>query len=120
MVEAGGRQAGRFVVRQLRLLGEWACRSITQRPGGGAIEYVLQPLSGGATPARSLRSWRSSASTPRDWLVYEYALGRPDVAWYGWWKAYPVLSRFSPRTEHGEQSCPRPCGDRQTVAIKDE
>src|SRR5437763_1501162 len=41
MVEAEVGKPVEFVVRQLRLLGEWAFVDLTpQRPGGGAIEYV--------------------------------------------------------------------------------
>ena len=71
-----------FVIRQLRLLGEWAFVDLTpQRPGGGAIEYVYSRYQA----ARDAGAFDNEVvalvrSTPRGWLVYEYALGATDVA----------------------------------------
>ena len=97
-VEAEVGKPVEFVVRQLRVLGEWAFADLTpQRPGGGAIEYVYsryqRARDAGAFDNQVVALLRN---TPRGWLVYEYSLGATDVAWYGWWRAYPVPEQVFP------------------------
>jgi hypothetical protein len=98
MVEAEVGKPVEFVVRQMRLLGEWAFVDLTpQRPGGGAIEYVYSRYQA----ARDAGAFDNQVvalvrNTPRGWLVYEYSLGATDVAWYGWWKSYPVPEQVFP------------------------
>jgi hypothetical protein len=97
-VEAEVGKPVEFVVRQLRVLGEWAFVDLTpQRPGGGAIEYVYSRYQ----RARDAGAFDNEVvalvrNTPRGWLLYEYALGATDVAWYGWWTAYPVPEQVFP------------------------
>ncbi len=98
MVEAEVGKPVEFVVGQMRVLGEWAFVDLRpQRPGGGAIEYVYSRYQG----ARAAGAFDNQVialvrNTPRGWLVYEYSLGATDVAWYGWWTAYPVPEQVFP------------------------
>ena len=97
-VEAEVGKPVEFVVRQMRVLGEWAFVDLPpQRPGGGAIEYVYSRYQA----ARDAGAFDNEVvallrNTPCGWLLYEYSLGATDVAWYGWWRSYPVPEQVFP------------------------
>ena len=98
MVEAEVGKPVEFVVRDMRVLGEWAFVDLApQRPGGGAIEYVYSryqaAVDAGAFDNEVVALLRD---TPRGWLVYQYALGATDVTWIGWWTYYPVPEELFP------------------------
>jgi hypothetical protein len=98
MVEAEVGKPVQFVVRDMRVLGEWAFVNLApQRPGGGAIEYVYSryqaAVDAGVFDNDVVALMRN---TPRGWLVYQYALGATDVAWMGWWTYYPVPEEVFP------------------------
>jgi hypothetical protein len=98
MVEAEVGAPVEFVVNDMRVLGEWAFVDLApQRPGGGAIEYVYTryqaAVDAGAFDNNVVALLRF---TPSGWLVYQYALGATDVAWYGWWDYYPVPHEVFP------------------------
>ena len=87
-----------FVVTTIRVLGEWAFVDLRpQRPGGGPIEFVYSRYQA-AVDAHAFDNDVVALlrNTPRGWLVYQYALGRTDVAWYGWWMYYPVPEAVFP------------------------
>jgi hypothetical protein len=98
MVEAEVGKPVEFVVTAVRVLGEWAFVDLRpQRPGGAPIEFVYSryraAVDAGAFDNAVVALLRN---TPRGWLVYQYALGATDVAWYGWWMRYPVPEQVFP------------------------
>lgn len=92
MVEAEVGKPVEFVVRDLRIVGEWAFARVTpQRPGGGPIYYVYTRYQA-AVDAGAFDDEVSALlrETPAGWLVYEYSLGATDVPWVEWRDYYPV------------------------------
>jgi hypothetical protein len=98
MVEAEVGKPVEFVVRQMRVVGEWAFVLVTpQRPGGGPIPYVYTryqaAVDEGAFDDQVAALLRE---TPSGWLVYEYNLGATDVPWVDWGGFYPVPPEVFP------------------------
>ncbi len=98
MVEAEVGKPVEFVVRQMRVVGEWAFVLVTpQRPGGGPIPYLYTryqaAVDAGAFDDQVAALLRE---TPSGWLVYEYNLGATDVPWVDWGGFYPVPPEVFP------------------------
>ncbi|HZP20823.1 MAG TPA: hypothetical protein VFB16_11530 [Bauldia sp.] len=87
-----------FVVREMRVIGEWAFVILEpQRPGGGKIEYAYtryqEAVDEGIFGGEVIALLRE---TPKGWLTYEYELGSTDVPWVDWPNFYPVPPEIFP------------------------